>query len=260
MAKILILDIETAPAEVYAWGLYDQTIGINQIKQKSYVLCWSAKWLDNKEIMSDCLINYPSTFKRDRTNDKKVAESIWKLLDEADIVIGHNSNNFDLKWLNTIFLRNGIKPPSTYQTIDTYRQLKANFRFLSNKLEFSSRELGIGHKIKHEGFDLWIKCMRGELKPFARMVKYCKHDVELCEELYKEIRPFIKNHPNLVLYENNTEMQCPNCGSKNFKKKGFSYTRASKFQRFICREKNCGTSFRGRENLISKDNKKKIPA
>jgi len=245
-AKILFLDIETAPNKVYTWALFDQNIGINQIIEPSYVLCWAAKWANERTMMSDAIINYSRNFKKHPRDDSKIALSMWKLLDEADIVVTHNGNRFDLKWLNTIFLKHGMPPPSTYASIDTYQQLRTNFRFQSNKLQFSAGDLGLGQKVKHEGFDLWIKCMRGEIKPWKRMVKYCCGDVRLLEDLYTELRPFIKNHPNLALYEDTVDgLVCPNCTGRRFKKKGFAYTSSQKYQRNVCLD--CGKNIRDRK-------------
>ena len=53
--KILLLDIETAPNRVYCWGLWDQNIGLNQIEEPGYTLCFSAKWHGQKEIIFDSL-------------------------------------------------------------------------------------------------------------------------------------------------------------------------------------------------------------
>ncbi len=43
--KILLLDIETAPHRVFAWGLWGQDIHLDQIEEPGYTLCWAAKWL-----------------------------------------------------------------------------------------------------------------------------------------------------------------------------------------------------------------------
>ncbi len=40
--KILLLDIETAPHRVYAWGLWGQDIYLDQIEAPGYTLCWAA--------------------------------------------------------------------------------------------------------------------------------------------------------------------------------------------------------------------------
>jgi hypothetical protein len=48
-AKILVLDIETAPMTVLSFGLRNQNIGINQIIAPSRMIAFSAKWLGEKE-------------------------------------------------------------------------------------------------------------------------------------------------------------------------------------------------------------------
>lgn len=257
-AKILILDIETAPAKVYTFQLRDVTISIDAVIQDSYMLSWSAKWYGNKKVMSDALINYPATFQKDKTNEYKIAQSIWKLLDEADIVIAHNGNNFDIKWLNDVFLRNEMKPPSSYKSIDTLKESRGNFHSISHKLDYLCQRLGIGHKERHEGFSMWPKCMNGDKQAFKKMIKYNKKDVILLEELYDLIKPYMKNHPNLALYTDSTEMICPVCGGNKFKKKGFSYTASNKFRRYICQGQNCGKNIRDKQSFLNGQNSSHI--
>jgi len=244
VAKILCLDIETAPAKVYCWGLWDQNIGINQIVEDGYVLCWCAKWLDSKEILSDALINHSTHFKNNPRCDKKIAESIWRLVNEADIVVTHNGNNFDLKWLNTMFIKHGLKPVSPYKSIDTCAVVKNKFRFISNKLDFICRKLDLGRKIE-TNFKLWERCMKGDAKSWALMVKYCKHDVRILERLYMAVRPYISKHPNMNLYNGVVCAVCPNCGNKNLERRGYDYTAIGKFQRYVC--KTCGRWSRDRK-------------
>lgn len=248
--KILFLDIETAPNVVYSWGLFEQNIGLNQIIKDGYVLCWAAKWLDQTRLISDAIVNYPSYFKKNPTSDKKIAASMWKLLDEADIVVTHNGDNFDIKWLNTIFLKHKMPPPSPFKSIDTLKASRSSFRFTSNKLAFILKTLGLTHKIENEGFKLWVKCIEGHKPSWKIMLKYCGQDVKSLEELYYEIRPYIKGHPNLAIYQNGSTLTCPACNSESIAKNGYSYTGASKYQRYACLESGCGKNFRGSKSLI----------
>ena len=84
LIKILILDIETAPNLVHAWGLWDQSIGLNQIVKPTYTLCWAAKWLGKKQV-----------FFRDH-KEKEFVKDIYELLTEADAVVHFNGCKFDL--------------------------------------------------------------------------------------------------------------------------------------------------------------------
>ena len=240
-AKILMLDIETAPAKVFAWGLYDQNIPINHVIETGHVICWCAKWLGSKEIMSG------SYYKKSATVYRQMLTDIWNLLDEADIVVTHNGNFFDLRWLNMVFLENNFKPVSTFKSIDTKTEMQRAFYALSNKLDFICQKLELGHKGSTGGFELWIECMKFNKVFLNKMVSYCKQDVILLEKLYLKIRPFIKNHPNLNLYSNEAS-SCPNCNCTVLQRKGFAYTSSNVYQRFRCT--GCGKNVRGKKSVL----------
>ena len=245
-AKILLLDIETSPAKVYSWGIYEQDIPINHIIDYPHLLCWSAKWLGEDKILSDAQINYPTAFKKNPKDDSKVARSIHALLDECDIAVAHNGDQFDFKKLNTFFLKNGMAAPSPYRTIDTKKVSKGNFGFISNKLDSLCRELEIGAKLQHSGMSLWTGCMAGDRAAWATMIRYNKQDVKLLEELYLELLPYMKTHPGIHFADS---LSCPNCTSKDTQKRGWIINRGGKYQRHQCRQ--CGAWFKG-EKIRSK--------
>lgn len=240
-AKILMIDIETAPMEVYTFQLRDVTIGIDQIIHDSYMLCWAAKWLGKKRVMGDNLATHFGT-KNIVDDESLIANSIWKLLDEADIVVAHNAKRFDVKWLNAVFLKYGLPPPSSFKIIDTLTESRKAFYQVSHRLNFLTKKYKIGEKRKHEGFKLWPKCMNGDLKAWRTMIKYNKQDVVILEKLYLLMRPYMTTHPNLNLYTNDKVQICESCEGKKFKKKGFAYTSRNKYQRYICLD--CGRNVR----------------
>ena len=167
-------------------------------------------------------------------------------MDEADAIIGYNSEHFDIPILNREFLLNGFLPPAPHKNIDLYKTVK-QFNFPSNKLEFVCQQLKIGGKTPHEGFDLWVKCLTGDKKAWKKMEKYNKNDTILTEALYYKLLPWIKNHPNLNLY-NNTSISCPHCGSSKLVKKRFVRTQSGVYQQYHC--KKCGKYPSDRVNLI----------
>jgi hypothetical protein len=248
VAKILLLDIETAPAKAYVWGIYDQNIGHKQIIEDTYMLCWTAKWYGDRDIKFDSLINYPTLFKKQPRNDSLICKSIWKLMNEADIIVAHYGDQFDLKKLNAFFLKNNMPPVSSYKSIDTKKALSKHFGFISNKLDAICKELSLGQKVEHEGFDLWIKCMKGDSSAWKRMKKYNIGDVKLLEMLYNKIKPFMSGHPNMILYEENRVLRCKKCLSINFKRNGYAYTSTGKYQRYACNV--CRSEFRDTINLL----------
>lgn len=248
-SKILCIDLETAPSIVYAWGLFDQNISLDQIVQEGYILSWSAKWLGKPKVMFDSVQKHP-LFKKDPTNDYHIAVSAHALMSEASIICAHNGDNFDIKLLNTSFIKHGLTPVPPYKTIDTLKVAKNHFRFLSNKLDFISKRLGVGQKVKHEGFPLWVKCMQGDKEAWKRMEKYNKQDVLILEKVYLKLRPFMKRHPNVALYDMNETLRCEVCGSTHLNREGYAYLSSGKYHRYSC--KSCGHWGRGRQNLLSK--------
>src|SRR6266478_1144512 len=84
--RVLVVDIETSPLLVYVWNLKDQYVGLNQMVQDSHIMAWSAKWL-GKPASS---IEYRDQRNLKAGNDLPILRPLWKLLDEAKIVITQN--------------------------------------------------------------------------------------------------------------------------------------------------------------------------
>lgn len=247
--KILLLDIETAPHMAYIWSLWQKFIGFEAVQEHWYILCWCAKWLDEKEILSSALPDF-SGYDVDPSNDHEVMAKLWTLLDEADIVIAHNAVGFDIKRVNTRFLVNGMKPPSPYKVVDTLKVARRHFAFTSNKLDSLGKLLGLGKKVDTGGFQLWIDCLNGDLKAWDNMVTYCKQDVRLLENVYRALLPYASNMPNMGVFLD--EYVCPKCGSDDVQKRGFSFTNACRYQRWVCNECGGWSRSRAREKLETK--------
>ncbi len=240
--KILLFDVETSPSIAYIWRLWEEVTSMSMVADDWYVLCWSAKWLGEKEIMS-------SSIKRKGENDKRVMQDLWKLLDEADIIVAHNAVKFDCRKANTRFLMHNLTPPSPSIVIDTLKVVKNKFMFTSNKLGDLGKFLKVGEKMDTGGIDLWKRCMNGEKKALKKMVLYCKQDVKLLEKIYLKLRPYISNHPNLGVLSN--DFICPECGSYNVQKRGYAVTSACKYQRFQCQD--CAGWSKGRKKVQKGD-------
>lgn len=250
LPKILILDIETSPLRAYVWQLWKQNISLSQTISNFFMLTWSAKWLNEETIMSERLTGQEAL----EENDSRITKKIWKLLNECDIAIAHNGVQFDFKKLNSRFILNGLQPTKPYRTIDTLIVAKQQFGFDSNSLNALANQFGIGEKI-HTDFSLWDRCMRGNDEALEDMEKYNCQDVILLEKVYKILSPYIRNHPNLSLYNNIDEIQCPYCTSTKLTENGFYYTNNAKYITYRCGD--CGAVVRGKKTLISK-NKQKV--
>ncbi len=245
--KVLIFDIETSPMTAQVWGLKDQNIGLNQILEDWYVLSWAAKWLGDPP--SKVMYQDQSKAKNIK-NDKTILQAIWKLLDEADIVITQYGTGFDSPKLNTRFIMQGMKPPSPYQHLDTYRLAKRSFAFTSNKLEYLTDKLCTKYKKllhkKFPGMSLWKECLKGNKAAWAEMKRYNIHDVLSTEELYIKLRawaPETAPKPHAV---SNINRDCGICGSiGTVFGNGTRQIRTKRYQRLLCNR--CGSYSKGDE-------------
>lgn len=250
-ARVLILDIETAPLRAYVWNVWQQNVSPDQIESDWFVLTWAAKWLFEDKVYSG-KITPKEVIKED---DRRIIKGIWELVNKADIIIAHNGEKFDMPKLNTRFLMHGLVPPLPYQTIDTLKHIRRQFGFVHNKLDYVNKRLHLRRKVEHEGFPLWVSCMKGDKEALNKMEEYNCGDTEILEETYLKIRPWIKPHPNMGLFIlDETQSHCPTCGHTDLKDEGKMYrTSAGNYELMRCN--NCGAS--GRKRLSETNIKQK---
>lgn len=185
--NILLLDVETSPNTAYVWGLRKQNVALNQIINSGELLCYASKWLGDDEVVFDSIM---------KSQKRHMMQRLARDLRKADIVVHYNGNKFDMPVINSEFIKNKVPPVLSYNNIDLLRVVRKHFRFPSNKLDYVAGALGLGNKEKHEGFDLWIKCMNRELEAWHTMEKYNTQDVILLEKLYNTLLPWIVEHPS----------------------------------------------------------------
>ena len=243
--KILLFDIETAPVKAYVWKLWKENIHIDQIINDWFCLAWSAKWLYSTNVMGEVLTPN-EVFHED---DSRIIKDLWKLINEADIIVSHNGNKFDIPRINARFIINNLEPTKPFFSIDTCQVAKKQFGFSSNKLDALATYFNIDHKL-HTDFNLWKECLNGNEEALQYMLHYNKKDVLILEEVYLKLRPWIKNHPNLGNLQGQ-HMVCSACGSDNLSliKDKYYFTSVGKYPIYKC--KDCGAISRGRKSITS---------
>ncbi len=233
--KRLLLDIETAPHLAAVWGIFKENIPIDRLLESGYTMCWAAKWYGSDDIFYDSI---------HRNDHNSMIKNIHTLLEEADAVVHYNGRSFDIPTLNKEFLSMGLTPPSPYKQIDLLETARRQFRFPSNKLDYVSKFLGLGTKLKHKGYELWQGCMANDKESWSQMTDYNIQDVLLLERLYTKLLPWIDKHPVVGLYNLDGEQKCPHCGSTHLVKRGLAYTQVGIYQRYKCG--GCGANVRSR--------------
>lgn len=258
-ARILLLDIETSPMECFAWRLWKQNIMPHQIIKDWSILTWAAKWFMEPTIFGDRVTG------SDACNrvDTALMQDLWDLMEQADIIVAHNGNKFDVPRINTRLLLNGYKPYHSPRFVDTMAVLKRTFQVSSMKMDEVNRSLGILEKMEHEGMGMWKKAVSGTNEAdtaLDKMLEYNKVDVLALEELYITLRPWIRSHPNVNLFmdilEDDQEIRCTHCGGDDLRWDGRYYTPAGRYNAFRCNA--CGAIGRSRYSDLTLEERKTL--
>lgn len=230
--KVLFFDIETAPLETFLWHPRQDYIPMEMIKEDTFIINWGAKWSGDRRIMSG-LVTPDEALKR---NDKRLIKELAQLIRQADVLVGHNINGFDLPKLNGRLMHYQLEPLGPVRTIDTLALSKRNFMLAYHKLDYLAQFLGIGNKIRTD-FQLWRDCVDGSPKALKEMQRYNIQDVKLTEQVFEAMKPYVRNLPRLYRGVHGNSRICPFCGEDALIIRGYYDTQGSSFPRFQC--KNC---------------------
>ncbi len=211
--RILFFDTEWFPNLGYTWGKWEQNVIKN--KRDAVMASFAWKWQGEAQIHVLGLPDFPS-YKKEPFNDKYLLQAAWKLLQEADIIVAHNGDAFDIKKMNGRFVFHRLKPVNPGKQIDTLKIAKQVVKVDSYALDYLAKYYHLGEKIETGGFDTWEGCMNKDPKAWKKMLRYNKHDIVILEALYILFRPWIKKFP-IVSLKNG---KCPFCGGKELQKRG----------------------------------------
>ena len=232
--NILIWDIETKPTEAYVWRMWKENISPQQVITPGEMICWSAKWHGTDEVAFSSVWNQrPNT----------MVKRLHNLLSEADVNVTYNGNKFDSPIVNAAFARLGLAPPAPSKSVDMYQIVRKEFKFLSNRMDFVAKALGLEGKIETGGFELWVSVMNKDPEAQKLMEEYNIKDILVLEQMYERLLPWIRNHPSHAHYGNDGHV-CPNCGGSHVQRRGTHRTKVSTFQRYQCTD--CGSWSRSR--------------
>lgn len=229
--KILLFDVECSPSLGFFYDMYKEG-NILEVVTQSYMLSFAYKWFGEAKVSVRALPDFKG-YEKDKTSDEALVKELSQVLEQAEVIVAHNGDSFDLKYTNTRLVSHCLTPISPKKTVDTLKLARGKFRFLSNRLDDLGNVLGIGRKVPHTGKKLWLDCMNGNPQAWRTMRAYNAQDVVLLERVYKRLRPFATNHPNIGFITRRPDA-CPKCGSTHLQARGYQYTRTSASKKYQC--------------------------
>lgn len=206
--KRLFYDIETSQYEARTFRIgYKLNLGYHNITKLAKIICISWAWDDEDKI-------HNLRWDKDMC-DKKMLEKFIKVLNEADEIVAHNGDRFDIKWIRTRALFHKIPMKSKYRSLDTLKKSKSAFNFPNNRLDTIAQFLGVGAKVEHDGMKMWDAVQDGDKYYLDEMVKYCDGDIVVLRDVYLAMQPYIKNNTHTGVHNGKLKCSCPNCSSED---------------------------------------------
>lgn len=237
--KILIFDIETPLLKAYIWDCGDQVVRHDQLVpgwDQFNIICIAYKWSHEKKI-------HVLHWDYDSQDSSGMIEEFDKIVEQADIIVGKNSNKFDIKMVNGVRFLKGLKPFPQWAASksDIEVQCRKHFRFPSQSLEYLAKNLGMGGKDKMERQD-WINIQEKTAdgpKAFKKMLRYCVRDVKLTDELLKRLDEYIISDLNSNDFSRDGLVcRLITCGSSDIIKNGTRIVKRRLMQRYHCNTHN----------------------
>jgi DNA polymerase elongation subunit (family B) len=222
-------DTEWSPAVTYTWTSRPKYLPNEMLIEDARLLCYGAKYRGK-----------PTKVVDERIGRTEMLTQLRDFLDSVDMLVSFNGQNFDTPKVNSEFMREGIKPPSPFKEVDLYRVIRKNSSYYSGKLDFVAERIVGQKKVATGGFQLWRDVLAGDEKAWRKFRAYQKQDVDLLEELFDELRPWIRMpHP----VTNTAGLVCRNCGSTHLQSRGVSRTLQGEYPRYQC--VSCATWMKG---------------
>lgn len=240
-AKVLLWDIETSPNVCTSWALHKQFLSYDNVLRERQIICVGYKFLGDRRTTVISLREY---------TEEEMLRVVHSVLSEADILVHHNGDRFDLPMFNSRAISYELSPLPSKPMVDTLKVARKHFKFNSNKLDYLGQFLGVGTKYTTRK-GLWKEILTGVMhsevygealdratkSALREMEQYNAQDVTLLESVYLALRPYDTRHPNLGLHSKH-EHSCPNCGSTHVHSKGYRVTRTGRYARYQCQD--CG--------------------
>lgn len=224
--RILLWDIETTNLTA--------TFGV--------ILCIGYKWRGESKPK---IITILDDEHRDMLDDKRLVKRFAEIFEQADWHVTWFGIGFDLKMLNSKLIQHGLKPLPPKPHIDLWKTARSKFKLHSNRLAVWEEFLGTSQKKTPITFEAWRRAALGDRKALRQVKEHCEIDVQVLEEVYERMKPWVDEEPRLQLVSAASDSACPSCGDLNITKRGYKVAATRIYQQYVCRV--CGKWFRSKK-------------
>lgn len=246
--KVILWDLEISLMIVYTFGLKVMDyLPFDNVIDEWFIICASWMELGDKKVHSIDVLADKQRFSKNHKDDYVVVKKLREVLIDADLVIAHFGDKFDLPKLNARLIYHGLDPLPPIKTLDTKKESAKITKFTSNKLDYLAQFFGLGKK-KDTDLELWRQCTEGNIKAIQKMVAYNRNDVVILKQIYLRLRKYFRRHP--ILFVSGTPT-CPICGSHHLQWRGTSITTTMRYKRFQCQD--CGSWGKERISTLGGD-------
>ena len=205
----LIWDIETSPNIGAFWRAgFKVRIAPENIIRERAIICISYKWEGESQVYS---------LRWRKGCDKQLLKTFMKVALQADELVAHNGDRYDIKWIAARCLIHGLEAYPEWKTVDTLAIARRRFELNSYRLDYIAQLLlGKGEgKIKTE-FAWWLNITLNNCEEsLDKMVHYCEKDVVILERVWKRLEPFHKPKSHAGVMAGEDRWTCPWSGSTN---------------------------------------------
>jgi len=127
-------------------------------------------------------------------DEKKILDQFWQIAKEADLFIGHNILEFDLRFIYKRSIINNIKPTrdlsfARYRSEPIYDTMKEWEKWGAQGASLHRLSIALGlESPKNDGIDgsqVYDYFLAGK---GDQIIEYCKRDVEAVRQVYKRIK------------------------------------------------------------------------
>ncbi len=129
-------------------------------------------------------------WKTRRSDDSAICKLLSAELQKHDILVAHNGVDFDLPFLRTRLMINGLPPLPETKIVDPVKLARKHLRFASNRLGNIASALGVNQRIPVEGYTWMQAVLDGNIKAMDQITEKCLADVLTLEDVVMKLKHY----------------------------------------------------------------------